>query len=62
METPSYQPSTITPEPKTQSPHIIPSDDESILSQTSLLTSFNSDNQPQPLMKIKASEPSNVIL
>ena len=61
MMTPSDLPSTITTEPKPQSPHIIPSDDESILSQTSLLPSLNSDNQPQPSIEIKSSEPSDAI-
>ena len=62
MSTPSVRPSTITPEPKPQSSHIIPSDDESISSQTYLLTSLNSYNQPQSLIKIKASEHSDAIL
>ena len=62
MATPSGRPSTITPEPTHQSPHIIPSDDESIKSQTSLLPSLQSNNQPQPLINIKASEPSDAIL
>ena len=62
MATPSGRPPTITPEPKPQSPHIIPSYDESISSQTSILPSLNSDNQPQPLIEIKSSEPSDAIL
>ena len=62
MATPSVRPSTITPEQKSQSPHIIPSYYESISSQTSPLQSLNSDNQPQPSIKIKASEPSDAIL
>ena len=62
MATTSGRPSTITPKPKPQSLHVIPSDDESISSQTSLLPSFNSNNKPQPLIKIKASEPSDAIL
>ena len=62
MATPSGRPYTIIPEPKNQSPHIIQSDDESIASQTALLPSLHSDNQPQPLIKINASEPSNAIL
>ena len=62
MATPSGQPSTITPEPTHQSPLIIPSDDDSITSQTSLLPSSPSDNQPQPLINIKSSEPSDVLL
>ena len=62
MATPSGLPSTITPEPKPQSPHIIPSDDESISPQNSLLTSLNSNNHPQTLIKIKASDRSNAIL
>ena len=59
MATPSGIPSTITPEPTHQSPHIIPSDDESITSKTSLLPSLQSENQPQPLINIKAIEPSD---
>ena len=62
MSTPSGCPYIITPEPKPQPPHIIPSDDESISSQNSLLPSFKSDNQPQPSTKIKSSEPSDVII
>ena len=62
MTTPSGRPSTITTEPKHQSPHIIPSDNESIASQTSLLPSLHSDNKPQPLIKIKASEPSDELI
>ena len=62
MATPSGRPSTITPEPKPQSPQIIPSDDESISSQTSLLPSLNSENQPQYPIEIKAIEPSDAIL
>ena len=62
METTSGRPFTITPEPKHQSPHIVPSDDESITSQTSLLPSLHSDNQPQPLINIKSSEPSDALL
>ena len=61
MATPSGRPSTITPEPKPQSSHIIPSDDESISSQNSLLPSLNSNNKPQPLIKVKPSEPSDTI-
>ena len=55
-------PSTITSELTQQPPHIIPSDDESITSQTSLLLYLKSDNQPQPLINIKASEPSDALL
>ena len=62
MKTLSGRPSTITPEPKPQSTHIIPSDDESISSQTSLLPYLNSNNQPQPSINIKASAPSNAIV
>ena len=62
MTTPSGIPSTITPELTLQSPHIIPSDDESITSQTSLPESFQSDNQPKSLINIKASEPSDALL
>ena len=62
MATPSGRPSKITPEPKHQLPHIIPSDDDSITSQTSLLPSLQSNNQPQPLINIKSSEPSDVLL
>ena len=62
MATPSGRPSTIIPEPTHQSPHIIPSDDESIKSETSLPASLQSNNKPQPLINIKASEPSNALL
>ena len=62
METPSGCPSTTNPEPKPQSTHIISSYDESISSQTSLLPYLNSYNQPQPLIEIKASEPSDTII
>ena len=62
MATPSGRPYIINPEPKPQSPHIIPSDYESISSQTYLLPSLNSDNQPQNLIEIKASEPSDAII
>ena len=62
MATTSGRTSKITPEPKPWSPHIIPSDNESISSQTSLLPSSNSDNKPQHLIEIKASEPSDAIL
>ena len=62
MTTPSGRPSTITPELTTQSPHIILSDDESITSQTSLPASLQSDNQPQTLINIKSSEPSNALI
>ena len=62
METNLCRPSTITPEPKHQSPRIIPSYDESISSQTYLLPSLHSKNQPQPLTKIKASEASDALL
>ena len=62
MATPSGRPSTITPEPTHQSPHIIPSDYGSITSQTSLPPSLQCNNQPQPLIHIKASEPSDALL
>ena len=60
--TPSGRPSTITPELTHQSPHIIPSDDESITYQTSLSASLKSDNKPQSLINIKANEPSDALL
>ena len=60
--TPSGRPSTITPELTHQSPHIIPSDDESITYQTPLSESLKSDNKPQSLINIKANEPSNALL
>ena len=62
MTTPSGIPSTITPEITRQSTHIIPSDDEPITFQTSLPASLQRNNQPQSLIDIKASEPSNAIL
>ena len=60
--TPSGRPSTITPELTHQSPHIIPSDDESITSQPSLPESLQRDNQPQALINIKSSEHSDALL
>ena len=62
MATPSGRPSTITTEPTPQSPHIIPSDEESISSKTSLTPSLNIDNPPQPPIKIKATDHSDEIL
>ena len=62
MAAPSGRPSTITTDLTQQSPHIIPSDDESITSQTSLPPSLQINNLPQPLINIKASEPSNTTL
>ena len=62
IATPSGRPSTITPDPTHQSPHIIPSDYESITSQTSLHPYLQSDNQTKPLINIKASEPSDALL
>ena len=62
MTTPSGKPSTITTKLTHQSPHVIPSDDEFITSQTSLPSSLQSDNQPQYLINIKASEPRDALL
>ena len=62
MATHSVRPYTSTPEPKPQSLHIIPSDEESISSYSSRLPSLNIYNQPQPSINIKSSEPSNEIL
>ena len=59
MTTPSGRPSTITPEPTPQSPHIIPADEESISYQNSLPPYLNIDCLPQPSTKIKPTEPSD---
>ena len=61
METPSSRPSSITSKPTHQSPKIIPLYYESITSQTYLLPSLQSYNQTQPLINIKASEPSDAL-
>ena len=62
MATPSGHPSTITPEPKPQSPHIISSDEDSISSQAPLSPSIYIDCIPQPSTKFTPTEPSNATL
>ena len=57
MATPSDRTSKITPEPTPQSPHIIPSDEESISYQTSIPPSINIDCLPQPSTNIKPTDP-----
>ena len=56
MTTSSGRPSIITPEPTPQSPHIIPSYEESISSKASLPLSINIDCLPQPSTKITPTE------
>ena len=62
MATPSGRPSTITPEPKPQSPSIIPSNEYSISSQDPLPPSIDIDCLPQPLIKVPPTEPSDATL
>ena len=52
MDTPSSRPSTITPNPTPQSPHIIPKDEESISSQPPLPPSIYIDYLPQTSTKV----------
>ena len=62
MPTPSGRQSTITTEPKPQSPPIIPSDEESISSQSTLPPSIDIYSIPQPLNKFPPTEPSDATL
>ena len=62
MDTPSDRPSMITPQPKPQSPHIIPSYEDSTSFQASLPPSIDIEFLPQPLNKVLPTEPSNVTL
>ena len=62
MASPSVRPSTINPKPTPHSPQIIPSDEESISSQTYLPPYINIDCLPQPSTRIKPTEPSNTTL
>ena len=62
MATPSGRPSMITPQPKPQSPHIIPSYEDSTSFQASLPPSIDIDCLPQPLNKVPPTETSNVTL
>ena len=62
MAIPSGHPSTITLEPKPQSPNIIPSDEDSISSQAPLPTSINIDYPPQPSTKVTPIEPRDATL
>ena len=62
MATPYGCPSTINPGPAPQSPHIIPSDEESISSHPPLPPSIDIDCIPQPLTKVPPTEPSNATL
>ena len=61
-DTPSGRPSIINPEPTPQSPHIIPSYEDSISSQASLPPSIYIGCLPQPSTKIKPTEPSDATL
>ena len=62
MATPPGHPSTINPEPTPQPPHIIPSDEESISSQTYLPPSIKIDCLHQPSTKITPNDPSDATL
>ena len=62
MATTSGRPSTIPPEPTPQSPHIIPSDEESISSQASLHPSINIDCLHQPSTNITPTDTINATL
>ena len=62
MSIPSGRPSTITSEPTPQSPHIIPSYEDSISYQASLPHSIYIDCLPNSLTKITPTEPSDATL
>ena len=62
MATLSGRPYKITPEPTPQSPHIIPSYEESISPQISLPPSLKIYYPPQTSIKIKAADPNNEII
>ena len=62
IATPSGRPSTITPDTKTQFPHIIPSDEDSISYQPPLSPSIYIDCLPQPSAKVPPTEASNATL
>ena len=57
MATPSGRLSTITPDQKPQSPHIIPSDEESLSYKTPLLNSIDIGCLPPPPTKVPSTEP-----
>ena len=62
MATPSGHPPTINTEPKTQSPHIIPSDEDYISFQHPLPTSIDIDCLHQHATKVPPTEPSDATL
>ena len=62
MATPSVRPSTMTPEPKHQSPHIIPSDEDSIFSQSPLHSSIEIDCLPQSSTEVATTDIINSII
>ena len=62
MATPSALPSTINTETKPQSPHMIPSDEESISSQAPIPPSIYIDCIPHPLTKFTPTYPINATL
>ena len=59
MATPSGRPSTITPAHKPQSPHIIPSDDDYICSETPLPITTDIQRVTPPPTKDPTTEPSD---
>ena len=59
MDTPSGRPSTITPDPTTQSPHIIPSDEDSISHKPPLPPSIDTHCLPYTSTNVPPTEPSN---
>ena len=62
MATPSGFPSTINPKTTHQSPHIIPSDEESISYQSSLPPSIDIYCLPKSLTKTRLTETSDATL
>ena len=62
MDTHSGRPSKITPYQKTQSPYIIPSDEESICYKPPLPTYIDINYLPPPPTKVPPTEPSNKTL
>ena len=58
MATPSGHPSTITPSDNSQSPHIIPSDEDYIFYETPLYITIDIQPVPPPPTKDPTTEPS----
>ena len=59
MATPSSPPLMITPTHTPRTPHIIPSDEESLSYKTPLLTSIDIGCLPPPPTKVPSTEPSD---